>query len=222
MNVDKPPQQGPQDLNIYNSSPGAFRQLWSLQRSILDPGDRLRAALLISGHGYIQSAKILISSPHSVFDKSDSNIFSGFQLADSGGIVQGTSWTPYRCEGMLHFTAEVTLKYETESICFGVFSPHPGNQAEVLSEQFNPAPPVTLNLKIFPKCRPGDYRISTVFTYHNGHHWISEPSEIVFTVRSILQRHDFLISLLALTAALATIASAGISFFALYLKIPGV
>jgi hypothetical protein len=176
----------------FGSKPGSYDLLVRVSKPILDPGDRVRFEIYVSGYGLIESACVYIMPSWSIFSVDDSRI------AVSESTAQ--PWDPLSelvCIDNKSFSdAHGGYLISTE-----VITPPPGSKA-----------PINLDMKISPEVFPGVHSIHFILKYHNGEVWNTKSSSVNFTVRNFYQRHEILVWVIGGIAAFLTIISTSYPF----------
>lgn len=167
------------------SKPGSYDLIIRVSKQILDPGENVQFGIYISGYGVIESACVNICPSWSVF----SYINSHARIGDQDPIA----FDP------LCFLTRLRNESFSET----------KNYHQILTECNTPPPgsnaPISLDMIINHKVKPGVYSIHFILKYYNGEMWHTKPSFVNFTVRNFYQRNETLVWILGGIAAFCNI-----------------
>ena len=169
------------------SEPGSYDLVIRVSKQILDPGENIQFGIYISGYGFIESACVIIYPSWSVFSYKNSHA----RIGDQDPIVFDRLASFVRLANTSF--SETINDHQISTECN---TPPPGSNA-----------PISLDMIINHKVKPGVYSIYFMLKYYNGEVWYTKPSFVNFTVRNFYQRNETLVWILGGIAAFLTIIS---------------
>ncbi len=193
--------------------PGHYQTVVTLDSAVVPPGSALSGSVFLSGYGHIENAKFFFVGPENIGQGKWHTGFGWEQTADGGQITQGANESEASYALVFQFTAAVRMKGRPLLTPFSDSNPDIAGSS-ILSEKYNPKPPASFSYQIPEHCPPGNYKLTTVFTYFNGQTWSTDRLETPYTVSSLFQRHEGLVAGIALAAAVSTIIAAVITIVA--------
>ena len=199
----------------FADKPGSYRLVIRSNRQLLNPGEDLWIQVLITDYGNIQAAKLIFYPDKESINGKESKVWFDVQrigdkyyfgkteieVGEDGATIDlgtgGLKLPQWDCPTLFVDTSEsLTPKILTETI------QHPPNDS--------PDAPITINLKLRKKARPGQHSLNLVLTYYNGECWCNSETTFQFSVQNFYQQHEIKIWLLGLSVAVIGLLS---SFF---------
>ncbi len=201
------------------NAPGSYGIAVRLDKYLVDPGERLRIEIYISGYGKISGCKLVTYPSPAAFDELHSWVRFGVrnidgktffggkeQLLDpSGNTIDIGSGGMKRDDWL-----EQTMFFDTRES---------GTTPQIFTETRQKPKndvsdgPITLNLKLNSKARAGTHSVQFVLTYFNGSCWATSTETVSFTVRTFYQRNELKIWLIGALIAVAGVILSGIACY---------
>lgn len=185
---------------------GAYAAVVRLGRSSVNPGELLEGDLFVTGYGQIDKAKLAFYPAADLVDTGGSTIRFGLEK-----LANTYSWGGQEAsfeEHGLVISLTGGLRFPGAEHPNLFFDMRADRLPQIVTETSQVRPPVTFRLKLRKDATPGQHTLHFILTYFDGFEWQSAPSQVSFTVRNILQRHEGLAALLATLAAVVAIAPA--------------
>ncbi|WP_146099959.1 hypothetical protein [Achromobacter insolitus] len=189
--------------------PGEYQMVVVLDSAVIKPGAKLSGAIFFSGYGFIEEAKMYFVGPEDLSSGRWHTGFSATCVENRFHVTQGTAEKQATSHFVLNLSTEVRRR-DTGQLLLTPFShSDPDDEhSPIFSETRKPGPPASFSYQIPKTCPPGNYKLTTVFTYFNGQNWSSNRLDTPYTVSSLFQRYEAWVAGIALTAAVFTIIAA--------------
>ncbi|PIB40351.1 hypothetical protein AOA59_28030 [Pseudomonas sp. 2822-15] len=186
-------------------APGRYSLATLVGETILNPGDALVFEQFITGYGEGLDIKIQCYISSNVFDNSEAHVL--LELGDGGdGKAQwGVKKENIIDDGFRIYPNQYTFDKGTDRERSTIFVDGSERINSVLSEIRLDRAPFTYNLKTKKNIKSGIHYIDFYMTYYNGKEWILNKERVEFKIRNFFERHNKLISWLAITASILAI-----------------
>lgn len=202
--IDLPPT-GPR-VGKFADHPGKYRLMHRLNSEQVDPGEVVEIEIYVSGYGQIETSKLVFLVSPKLIDQNSSYIRYSIG-AGVKGIGFGTSTDVINEFGnVLHMDGGVGLP-EWPRVSMYVDSSD-DELPRIITETKLRFAPVELVLFTRPTARAGQHSVQICFTYFNGETWESDTTDIIFFIRSFVQRKELFVWVLASCAAVGAVVSA--------------
>jgi hypothetical protein len=183
-----------------SAAPGAYRPVLRLFSQQVNPGEKLRLDVYITGYGEIGPAKLVFYPSLGVFETRESRMRT--QLDVKEGVM---TWGHQRVS-VDEIGVQLALngglqnsRWDKPSMFFDISSADP---PQIITEMWLRHAPIEFDLKVRSNAKPGAYSLQLHMTYFDGESWQAVSEQVGFTVRNVLQRHEMLIAAIALAAAM--------------------
>jgi hypothetical protein len=193
--------------------PGHYELAVRLKSSMLNPGELVQGELFITGYGRLDGAKLTFYPSSGVFAEGGMRITHDLRRA-KGGVAFGgrTSTIPSDAgccvnlnEGwQLPGWKRPTLFFDTGG---APEAPQIATEATIQGEA-----PISFQLRIRRSARPGTYPLQFFLTYFDGESWQASVETVTFTVRTLVQRRETEIAIVAAVAAVVTVVPPIVDF----------
>lgn len=192
----------------YADEDGNYELIVSIDNAVVDPGDKIKIKIFITGYGKIDRAKLIFYPSKSVFEYEKSTVTTDLKEGPPGDLpVWGGVTRTLPPEGFaVSFTGGFTYGSVTKPTMFFDLNPEQGSNVlntELL--QKNLVAPVEFDLSIAKKNTPGTHFLHFGFSYFNGSEWRTSTVTVQFTVRNIFERNSGWIATIGLCAAIAAL-----------------
>jgi hypothetical protein len=171
----------------------------------------------ITGYGRLEGCKLALYAPPYFIDARQSYVRHSVGVSEGkSDITHGHVKTDLSDSGGVLILSSGGIKpphWEHVSQFFDISPPGDDKRVDViLSEMSTPLAPVTYNLMVQKKVRPGVYSLPLYLTYSDGFSWNTDEYTAEIVVPNWFQRHQLLVwilgTLIAVVLGLAQIASA--------------
>lgn len=188
--------------------PGSYMLATRVGETNINPGERLVFEQYITGYGRIESAKIQCYISSDIFDFESSIVTHSLKMnSDTGMITWGRLKHKVDNLGFNAVLRGVKLNKWDEGT---MFCDADSEGSCVLTELKCDLAPFSYDLVTNNNIKPGSHYIDFYLRYYNGVEWVVRNERLNFKVNSFFERHNTLISLLAATALVVTIAGSGL------------
>lgn len=205
-------ENSPQNHQNHDKA-GCYKLLAVLSSDVIDPGERIAIELFITGYGRSSGCKIFSAFSEAIIDEADSVIKSGVTLEDEK-LKLGT---------IEHKISEETGKLTRCIILGGVkygnwiestqFFDTDNDSNTIFTETREPNPPITYDLRISKKTKPGLHSANFTLTYYNGSCWECHSITVNFKVRNFFERHAGKLSAIGAAAAIFSAISSSTTIY---------
>jgi hypothetical protein len=210
MDKNPPPMNfsfGPRPrMGDFADRPGRYEPAIRVLRPVINPGETLEVELFITGYGEIGRAKLTFYPSPDTFVERDSRL--QFNLEKKEGLIVWAG--PHRMFSEVGVVISLSGGYKDtrwqESTLF--FDCSAASPPQIITETKQINAPFTFSLVTRDHVAPGTYLLQFYLTYFNGTEWCMSSQQASFTIRSLLQRHETAVAVVASLAAAATIIPA--------------
>ncbi len=185
--------------------PGSYEPAIRIRNPVINPGETLEVEVFITGYGRIGPSKLAFYPSPGIFNDRDS--FTCFGIKRDGDLLTwGARQEPVGEAGCvigLHGGVQVP-EWDMPSFFVDLSDQIP---PQILTETSQVNAPISFSLSTLPDAAPGTYRVQFYLTYYNGNYWSVAKQDVSSGVRSLLQRYEVTVAVIAFIAAAATILS---------------
>lgn len=187
----------------FADKPGRYEPAIRLQKPVINPGDTLEVEVFITGYGNIGPAKLAFYPSPGTFVERDSRGRISLELVDGVPTWAG----PHGMVGDtgVMVTMQEGLQGEGWSAPTLFFDTTAGRPPQIMTETKHLNAPFTFSLVTRPRVSPGTYLLQFYLTYFNGIKWCVSSQQTSFTIRTLLQRHEVAVAVVASIAAAAAV-----------------
>lgn len=193
-----------------SDAPGSYKIASLIGDTVINPGGALSFAQYITGYGEIDGAKIQCYISSDVFDSNNSSVECSIGLEGGKNMIWGKDKKNIEGDGFRMSLEGISHPAWGKAT---VFVDASETINSVLTEMRLKSPPFRYSLTTKKKVKSGVHYIDFYLTYFNGREWVTNKERIEFKVRNFFEKHNKLISWLAIIASsLAIIRLAVIPF----------
>jgi len=202
----------------FASRPGSYNLAILVSEPIVDPGDSLQIEVYISGYGVIKAPKVAFYPSPNVCDIGKSTVWHSLKTYEDGAMGWGAQQTLLDPIGMVCcLSGGMVFKNDRSQEATWFFDARPSEQDnyQISTEVKHPkgSAPISLDLRLHRKARPGPQSVAFVFTYFDGDSWHTCTNHARFTVRNFYHRHETAVWLIGAIAATMSILANGVKLW---------
>jgi len=207
LNLSAQEINDPSSGKDFASNPGSYNLVIRIFKPIVDPGEKIRIEIYISGYGIIGPSKLAFYlSPH-VFDLNNSVVEHGIQKIDDKIGFGGQFEKLDPLGSVVSLDAMFGTKEGERKTLYSDVNPSDNKSMQIFSETKHPkgTSPLFFDLTIRRDARPGPQSIQFLLTYFNGGRWETSSRSAQFTIRNVYQKNEGLIWYIGLFVAILAI-----------------
>ena len=170
------------------NKPGEYNVIISADKSIVEPGDKIKFSFYITGYGYIEQAKLFFSLSEIIHDPETSIIntynATSENIGETGSTIRVMDSRVFADSGIMA---------DGQSV-------YPIILESPLKDKDITYPPYSIEYKILKDTAPGRYYISAYLTYFGKQRWRTASDRYYFEILSPWERDWFQWTVLVLLA----------------------